>query len=216
MKNNLLFPLLILSATLVNAQGNLMNKMAENTAMSPKTTADTTSQTATDPTVALLDQAVSAQKSGDKAATAQALETSAKALETEAQTNSGSFKDKLLGQASNLKKLVPLATSGMLGGSILQKAIGLAKMAFAANKVEKLMGGSSLLSNVGGLTSNLGIMKSALPVLGGGAASSGGSLISTALNGLSGLSGGGPAAAAAEPAVKSQLNSVLGFVKGAL
>lgn len=199
------------------AQTNLMNNMSEKTAMAPQVAPDAPAQTTTDSTVALLDKAVTAQASSDKAAAAQALQTGATALETEAKTSTTSFKDKLLSQASNLKKLVPLATSGVLGGSILQKAVSLAKMAFAGNKLEQLMGGSSLLSNVGGLTSNLGILKSALPALGGGAASSGSSLITGALGTLSKLKSGGAATAAiAEPAARTELNSVLSFVKGAL
>lgn len=184
--------------------------------MAPQVVSDSLIQPATDTTVALLDKAVTAQTAGDKAATAQALQASTNALEAEAKTSSGGFKDKLLGQAGNLKKLIPLATSGMLGGGILQKAVGLAKMAFAGNKIEQLMGGASLLSNVGGLTSNLGILKSALPALGGSAANSGGSLIASALGNISKLNGGGAAATVAEPAVRSQLNSVLSFVKGAI
>ncbi|MBC8153873.1 MAG: hypothetical protein H7Z72_13270 [Bacteroidetes bacterium] len=216
MKNRLFGLVMLLSVTIGYAQTNLMNTMSEKTAMAPRVVPDSLVQSATDTTVALLDKAVTAQTAGDKAATAQALQASTNALEAEAKASSGGFKDKLLGQAGSLKKLIPLATSGMLGGGILQKAVGLAKMAFAGNKIEQLMGGASLLSNVGGLTSNLGILKSALPALGGGAASSGGSLITGALGGLSKLSGGGAAATVAEPAVRSQLNSVLSFVKGAI
>ncbi len=206
----------LLAAATSYGQTNLMNNMSEKTAMAPKVAVESPAQTTTDSTVALLDKAVTAQAASDKAATVQALEASTTALETEAKTSTGSFKDKLLGQASNLKKLVPLATSGLLSGNILQKAVSLAKMAFAGNKIEQLMGGSNLLSSVGGLTSNLGILKSALPALGGGVASSGSSLIGSAISNVSKLSGGGAAATAAEPAVRSQLNSVLSFVKGAL
>ena len=216
MKKHFLGLLLASSATLSHAQTNLMNNMAEKTAMAPKVTAEPVTQSASDSTIALLDKAVTAQTANDKAAAAQALQTSATALETEAKTSTTSFKDKLISQAGNLKKLVPLVTSGALSGNLLQKAVGLAKMAFAGNKLEQLMGGSSLLSNVSGLTSNLGILKSALPALGGGTSSAGSSLINGALGTLSKLNGGGAAAAVAEPAVRTELSSVLNFVKGAL
>ncbi len=216
MKNALLSLALLLTSVVAQAQNNLMNNMSEKTAMAPGVPVEPVTQTTADSTVALLDKAVTAQAASDKAAAAQALQTSATALETEAKNSTTSFKDKLLSQASNLKKLVPLATSGALSGNILQKAIGLAKMAFAGNKLEQLMGGSSLLANVGGLTSNLGILKSALPALGGGTSSAGSSIINGALGTLSKLKGGGAAAAVAEPAVRTELGSVLNFVKGAL
>ena len=173
-------------------------------------------QISSDSTAALLDKAVAASTKGDKAGTVKALQAGTTALETEAKSSTGSLKDKLLGQVGNLKKLIPLAQSGLLKGDILQKAVSLAKMALGANQVEKLMGGGNLLSKVTGLTSNLNLVKTGLSALGGSSASTGNSLITTALGGLSKLSKGGVAAKAAEPAVKGQLDSVLGFVKGVL
>jgi hypothetical protein len=173
-------------------------------------------QISTDSTAALLDKAVAANAKGDKTGTVKALQTGTAALETEAKSSTGSLKDKLLGQVGNLKKLIPLAQSGLLKGDILQKAVSLAKMALGANQVEKLMGGGNLLSKVTGLTSNLNLVKTGLSALGGSSASTGNSLITTALSGLSKMSKGGVAAKAAEPAVKGQLDSVLGFVKGVL
>ncbi|WP_138994690.1 hypothetical protein [Larkinella sp. C7] len=173
-------------------------------------------QISSDSTATLLDKAVAANAKGDKTGTVKALQAGTTALETEAKSNTGSLKDKLLGQVGNLKKLIPLAQSGLLKGDILQKAVNLAKMALGANQVEKLMGGGNLLSKVTGLTSNLNLVKTGLSALGGSSASTGNSLITTALGGLSKLSKGGVAAKAAEPAVKGQLDSVLGFVKGVL
>ncbi|GAB3321709.1 hypothetical protein GCM10027299_16560 [Larkinella ripae] len=169
-----------------------------------------------DSTAALLDRAVAANAKGAKAETVQALQAGTTALETEAKSSTGSLKDKLLGQVGALKKLLPLAQSGLLKGDVLQKAVSLAKTVLGASQIEKLMGGGNLISKVSGLTSNLNLVKAGLSALGGSNASSGNSLVNTALSGLSKLSKGGPVAKAAEPAVKGQLNSVLSFVKGIL
>ncbi|MFC5410436.1 hypothetical protein ACFPMF_14010 [Larkinella bovis] len=173
-------------------------------------------QISADSTARLLDQAVAANARGAKAETVKALQAGTTALEAEAKSSSGSFKDKLLGQVANLKKLLPLAQSGLLKGDILQKAVSLAKTALGASQIEKLMGGGNLISKVSGLTSNLNLVKTGLSALGGSSASSGNSLVNTALSGLSKLGKGGVTAKAAEPAVKGQLDSVLGFVKGIL
>jgi hypothetical protein len=165
---------------------------------------------------ALLDKAVAAEASGDKAATATALKAGTAALEKEAKNNKGSLKDKLLGQVSNLSALIPLAESGMLGGGVLPKAAGLAKLLLAHQRIESLMGGNSMLSNVGAITSNLGMLKGGLSVLSPATQSSGNSLIGTAMSGLGKLSGGGPGASAMVPTVKNQLGSVLDLVKGGL
>jgi hypothetical protein len=173
-------------------------------------------QISSDSTAALLDKAVAANTSGDTAGTVKALQAGTTALETEAKSTTSSLKDKLLAQVANLKKLLPLAQSGLLKGDILTKAVSLAKTALGANQIEKLMGGGNLISKVTGLTSNLNLVKTGLSALGGSSASTGNSLITTALGGLSKLSKGGVVAKAAEPAVKGQLDSVLGFVKGFL
>lgn len=163
-----------------------------------------------------LDEAVDALNKGDKAASAQALQAGIAGLEAEVQQKPTSFKDKLLSQIGKLKTLLPLITGGGLGGNVLQKAIGLTKLASNANRLEGLMSAGSLIGNAGKLTSGLSGLGSAMSVLGGGKQSTGQSLISTALSGVSKLSDGGALAKAAEPAVKSQLGSVLNFVKKAL
>lgn len=175
-----------------------------------------TYQISTESVITLLDKAVSSNAKGAKTETVKALQEGTTALETEAKSSKGSFKDKLLGQASNLKKLIPLAQSGLLKGNVLEKAVSLAKMALGANQLEKLIGGGNLISKVSGLTTNLNLVKTGLSVLGGSSAQTGNSLITTALGGLTKLSKGGVVAKAAEPAVKGQLDSVLGFVKGIL
>lgn len=167
----------------------------------------------TDSTAIMLDKAVSANASGDKMATVAALKTSTVSLEKTANASKSDFKDKLMGQVGNLKKLIPLAESGLLGGGVLQKAAGLAKMAIGANQISSLLGGGSLLGSASALTGGLGLLKSGLPSLGGVSASTGGSLISSAMSAVGSLGSGG---AAAEPAAKSALGGVLNFAKGVL
>lgn len=164
---------------------------------------------------AQLDKAVEALNKGDKAASAQALQAGIAELEAEVQQKPTSFKDKVLSQVGNLKTLLPLITGSGLGGGVLQKAVGLTKLASGANRLEGLMSAGSLIGNAGKVTSSLSGLSSAMSVL-GGKQSAGKSLISTAMAGVGKLSGGGALAKAAEPAVKSQLGSVLNFVKGAL
>ena len=165
---------------------------------------------------AQLDKAVEALNKGDKAASAQALQTGIAGLEAEVQQKPTSFKTKVLSQVSKLRTLLPLITGGGLGGNVLQKAVGLTKLAAGANRLEGLLSAGSLIGNASKLTSGLSGLGSAMSVLGGGTQSTGRSLISTAMAGVGKLSGGGAVAKAAEPAVKSQIGSVLNFVKGAL
>lgn len=196
----------LLSITLSFAQ--LPQSLPTNVpGVSPKT------EIMSDSTGASFDQAIAAQAKGDKAATVQALETSTATLESEAKKSKGSFKDKLASQAGNLKKLIPLAQSGLLKGDVLSKAMGLAKLAFGGSKLESLLSGASLLGKASALTGNLNLLQSGLSALGGSAQSSGGSMLSSALSSVSKLDSGG---ATAEPAVRSQLGGVLNFVKGAL
>ena len=184
----------------------------EATAVAAPVAAAVTAQPTADTTAAVFDKVLSAQAQGNKAATVQALQASSATLDTEAQTSTGTFKDKLTGQASGLKKLIPLVQSGMLSGGMLQKAISLAKLAFAANKIEGLMGQGSLLSSLGGLTANMNLLQGGMAALGGGSSGAGGSLISGALSGLTSLGQGGAVATAAEPGVRTQLTNVLGLV----
>lgn len=165
---------------------------------------------------AQLDKAVEALNKGDKAGSAQALQAGITGLEAEVKQKPTSFKDKVLSQVGKLKLLLPLITGGGLGGNVLQKAVGLTKLASGANRLEGLMSAGSLIGNAGKLTSGLSGLGNAMSVLGGGTQSTGQSLITTAMSGVSKLSGGGAVAKAAEPAVKSQIGSVLNFVKGAL
>ena len=216
MKNSksILLAVFMLTATVGFAQlSKAMPKMPTGTETSPIAKSTTDSVVTTDSTAMMLDKAVSANTSGDKAATVTALKASTASLEKTASASKGDFKDKLMGQVGNLKKLIPLAESGMLGGGILQKAAGLAKMAIGANQINSLMGGGSLLGSASALTGGLGLLKSGLPSLGGASASTGGSLISSAMSAVGSLGSGG---AAAEPAAKSALGGVLNFAKGVL
>lgn len=162
-----------------------------------------------------LDQAVDALNKGDKAASAQALQTGIASLEASAQKSQGTFKDKVLAQVGKLKALLPLIAGGSLNGGALQKAVGLAKLASNANQLSNLLATGSLIGKASQLTSGLSGLGSAMSVLGGGA-STGQSLVGSALGSVAKLNQGGLTAKAAEPAVKSQIGSVLNFVKGAL
>lgn len=167
-----------------------------------------------------LDDAVAASNKGDRTAAVTALNAGVAAAEAQAANSKGDFKQKLMGQAGNLKKLIPGVSSGLVGGNVLTKAVSLVKMALGANQISHLLGGGgSLLGSVGALTGGLNLMKGALPAIGGGSASGqaaamGGSLINNALSGVGKL--GGVGGAAAEPAVKQQLGGVLNFAKGIL
>ena len=213
LKSILLASLMLVSAIGFAQLPKAMPKMPASTSVTPMAKSTTDSVVTTDSTAMLLDKVVSANASGDKAATVTALKASTASLEKTASTSKGDFKDKLMGQVGNLQKLIPLAESGMLGGGIIQKAAGLAKMALGANQINSLLGGGSLLSSATALTGGLGLLKSGLPALGEVSASSGSSLISSAMSAVGSLKTGG---AAAEPAAKSALGGVLNFAKGVL
>lgn len=213
LKSILLASLMLVSAIGFAQLPKAMPKMPASTSVTPMAKSTTDSVVTTDSTAMLLDKVVSANASGDKAATVTALKASTASLEKTASASKGDFKDKLMGQVGNLQKLIPLAESGMLGGGIIQKAAGLAKMALGANQINSLLGGGSLLSSATALTGGLGLLKSGLPALGEVSASSGSSLISSAMSAVGSLKTGG---AAAEPAAKSALGGVLNFAKGVL
>ncbi|GAB4054912.1 hypothetical protein [Spirosoma litoris] len=163
-----------------------------------------------------LDNAVAALDKGDKATTTQELKTGIAGLEAEAQAKPTSFKDKVLAQASKLKALLPLIPTGALGSGALGKAVSLAKLASGGNQLEGILAAGSLLGKGSQLTSGLSGIGGALSSLGGSTQSTGQSLISTALASVGKLDQGGLVAKAAEPAAKTQIGSVLNFVKGAL
>ncbi|MCP9768611.1 hypothetical protein EGI22_11860 [Lacihabitans sp. LS3-19] len=167
----------------------------------------------TDSTEMMLDNVLSLSAGKDNAATAMALTKTVESIEKSSESSSGEFKDKLLGQVGNLKKLIPLISGGGVQSGVLQKAIAMVKMALGANKLSSLMGGKSLVGQASALTGNLGMMKSGLSLLGGSSAASGGSLISTAMSSVNLLKTGG---AAAEPKVRDSLGGVLKFAKGIL
>ena len=167
----------------------------------------------TDSSEILLDNVLKLSAGNDNEATAAALTKTVEKIEKSSENTSGEFKDKLLGQVGNLKKLIPLAKAGGLQGGVLQKAIALVKMALGANKLSSLLGGKSLVGQASALTGNLGLMKSGLSLLGGPSATSGSSLISTAMSSVNLLKTGG---AVAEPKVRDSLGGVLNFAKGLL
>lgn len=161
-----------------------------------------------------LDNAVAALTKGDRTTTTEELQTGIAGLEAEAQQRPTSFKDKLISHASKLKALLPLIPTGALGSGVLGKAVSLAKLASGGNQLEGILAAGSLLGKGSQLTNGLSGIGSALSALGG--KSSGQSLISSALATVGKLDQGGVVAKAAEPAARTQLSSVLSFVKGAL
>lgn len=187
-----------------------------DTTVTPVTSTSSAAMSADSLPDAHLDNAVAALEKGDKAASARELQTGIAGLEAEVQQKPSSFKDKILAQAGKLKTLLPLITGGGLSGGVLQKAVGLTKLAGGAGRLENLVSAGSLIGKAGQLTSGLNGLGSAMSVLSGGTQSTGKSLISSALSGVSKLNQGGPVAKAAEPAVKNQIGSVLNLVKGAL
>ncbi len=187
----------------------------KDTAITPGVAATTATTQASGSPDAHLDNAVAALEKGDKATTTQELQTGIAALEASVQQKPTSFKDKVLAQVGKLKALLPLIPTGALGSGVLGKAVGLAKLASGGNKLEGILAAGSLLGKGSQLTSGLSGIGGALFSLGGGS-SAGQSLISTALATVGKLDQGGMVAKAAEPVAKSQIGSVLNFVKGAL
>jgi hypothetical protein len=181
-----------------------------------KTTIGKVQQDSTQAPEDILDKAVAAQEAGNNDALLQSLQAGTTAVEKEANEDKGGFKEKLLGQVSTLQKLTPMVKSGLLKADMLKKVVNMVKMLLAAKRVESMLGGSSLLGNVGGLTKNLGLMKVGMSALGGESQDKMGGLLSSAMSGVGNLSKGGMAAKTAEPAVKKQLGGLLDFVKGAI
>jgi hypothetical protein len=187
----------------------LITGVVKYTASTPALVQDTSASTH-------LDNAVAALNKGDKTTTTQELQAGISGLETEAQAKPTSFKDKVLAQASKLKALLPLIPTGALGNGVLGKAVSLAKLAAGGNQLEGLLAAGSLIGKGSQLTSGLKGIGGALSALGGGTQSTGQSLISSALATVGKLNQGGLAAKATEPVVKTEISSVLNFVKGVL
>ena len=179
----------------------------------PKALGGPAAENAPDSSIVLLDKAMNSFTSGNNAATAQALTSSINTIEKQSANSSGEFKDKLIGQLGNLKKLIPLAQAGTLNGNLLQKAISLVKLAMGANKLNSLLGGNNLLGNVAGLSSGLNLMKGGFANLEGEASKTGSTLISSALSSVNLLKTTGKSA---EPAVQKSIGSVLDLAKGLL
>ncbi|GAB3802363.1 hypothetical protein GCM10028819_31480 [Spirosoma humi] len=163
-----------------------------------------------------LDNALTALKKEDKATTSQELKAGIAGLEASVQQKPTSFKDKVLAQVATLKALLPLIPTGALGSGTLGKAVNLAKLASGGNQLEGILSAGSLLGKASQLTSGLNTVSTALSLLGGKTKSTGQSLISSALASVSNLNKNTMTAKATEPAVKTQINSVLTMIKGAL
>ena len=166
---------------------------------------------------ALLDNAVSLQAKGDNKGLSNALSGIATGLEKEANDNDGDFKSKLLSQVGGVKKLIPLASKGMVKEGPLKKVINTIKLMLGANRVSNMLGGGgSLIGKAAGLKSSLGLMKAGSSVLGAGQADKLGGLISGAMGNVDKLGGNKMAAKAAEPALKKQLGGMMSMLQGSL
>lgn len=163
-----------------------------------------------------LDNAVAALKKEDKATTSQELKAGIAGLEASVQQKPTSFKDKVLSQVTKLKALLPLIPTGALGSGTLGKAVDLAKLASGGNQLEGILSAGSLLGKASQLTSGLSTVSGALSSLGGTTQSTGQSLISSALTSVGKLNKNVMTAKATEPVAKTQINSILALVKGAL
>lgn len=166
----------------------------------------------------LFDKALSLQGKGDNKAFGNALSMATNALETEAKSSKTDFAAKMLGQTDLLKKMLPLASKGMVKAGPLQKIISTVKMLIGANKISNMLGGgSSLIGQAAGLKSNLGLMKMGMSALGGGSKQDElGSLIGSAMGNVDLLGKGGLVAKKTEPALKTQLGGIMNLAKGLL
>jgi hypothetical protein len=166
----------------------------------------------------LFDKAVNLQDKGDNKAFGNALSMATNALETEGKVSKTGFASKILGQVGVLKKMLPMASKGMVKAGPLQKIISTVKMLIGANKISSMLGGGgSLIGKAAGLKSNLGLMKIGMSALGGGSQQDKlGSLIGSAMGNVDLLGKGGFAAKKAEPALKTQLGGIMNLAKGLL
>lgn len=165
-----------------------------------------------------LDQALALTEKGDKSGSAEALTQGAAALEKEANTTGGDLKSKILGQAGNLKSLIPLASGGKLSSGVLGKAVSTIKMLIGANRISSLLGkgDSGLLGKGASLTSSLGLIKAGSSVLGSGTQNELGGLLGQATKLVGGVDKKGFAGTTAAKAASQPLGSIVKLVSSAL
>ncbi|MFT6479216.1 MAG: hypothetical protein ACI9V1_002364 [Spirosomataceae bacterium] len=158
------------------------------------------------------------QGKGDNKAFGYALSMATNALETEGKTSKTDFAFKMLGQVGVLKKMLPMASKGMVKQEPLQKVVSTIKVLIGANKINSMLGGSgSLIGKAAGLRSNLGLIKMGMSALGGGCQQDKlSSLIGSAMSSVDLLEKGGFAAKKAEPTLKTQLSGIMDLAKGLL
>lgn len=163
----------------------------------------------------MFDKAMNMQEKGDKGF-GDALSAATGALETEANASKTDFAPQLLSQVGLLKKMLPLASTGMVKQGPLQKIISTVKLLLGANKLRGILGGgSSLVGQASALADNLGLIKMGMTALGSGSQQDKlGSLISSAMGNVDLLGQGGLMAKKAEPTVKTQLGGILNMTKG--
>jgi hypothetical protein len=167
----------------------------------------------------ILDKVVAlAGSKGEASQIVNLLGNGASMLEKEASTGSSDLKSKLLGQVGAIKGLIPLASAGRLDMGSLGKIVNTIKMLVAANRIKSMLGGgkSSLLSNVGGLTQNLDLLKAGSSVLGTGVQKNVGKLLGSATKSVGKLNKSGLAGKMAATATDKKLNKLVSLVSSAL
>jgi len=89
----------------------------------------------------LFDNMMSLQKKGDNKGLTTALGSLTSGLEKEVGETGGDFKAGLLSQVGGLKKLMPLASKGMVKVGPLKKIVNTIKLMLGANRLSNMLGG---------------------------------------------------------------------------
>ena len=118
--------------------------------------------------ISMLDDAMGLLAQGDQKKSGQVLGTAMNLLTQTTSASSGDFASKILGQTSNLSKLIPALNSGTANISSVQKIIQTIKMLYGAMNLNQMVKGGSLLGNSAALLSNVELLKGGLSVLEGG------------------------------------------------
>lgn len=163
----------------------------------------------------LLGKAISLSESGKNAELAEVLKSGSFALEGEAYTRGNDFKGKLLGQASALKDLIPLAKSGALKTDVLKKVVNTIRLLLGANQINNLLseGKEGLLGNAESLTNSINLLRLGKEVLDGKPHDKLGSFLEAAIEPVSRLDDEEGDAKGAASAVKRTLVRIVDLVK---
>lgn len=166
----------------------------------------------------ILDNVISMSESNNGSQMASLLSQGVSMIEKEANTGNPAIKDKLLGQVSNLKGLIPLATSGKLNVGNLTKIVNTVKMLVAANRLKNMIGGgkSSLLGKGSDITNSLNLLQGASSVLGSGLSDQFSKLLGSTTKSVGKLDKKGLFGNLAAGATEKKLGKLVNLVSGAL